>query len=564
MPDRDAQIMIDHNREEWDRLLLLLQNMETNSLYWINCDRADQHKVLRDALSESLPAFQAREIYLDSSTQSLREVLHNETADAHMAGTILHVMGIDAAVTKEAFVANLNFHRESVFNNLPAPTIIWGSFATSALLTHTAYDFWSWVFYTFNFYTPETLLTSRQQGFISRVALSDRELSIPAKDASERIRYLEQEWEEFLRATGGKPKTSRQMSDAVALARVLGKEYKDEGRYNDTIQILDRLIAIGSKFIAEQDYLDIWNELSISHKNVGDLKLARELGEQALDSALQLLGKDDPEIATFQSNLAVVYQDDGDLHKAQELLELALASRIRNFGDQHPTAAISRSNLAMVYQDLGDLQKARELLELALVNDIRNLGEQHSRVAVWRSNLGMVYHDLSDFQKALELLELALASDIRNFGERHSNVAMKRINLAWVYRDLGNLQKAKELMALALVSLIRDLGEQHRTVATCRSNLALVYQDLGDLQKAKELLELALDSDIHNFGHQHPNVALRCHNLAYIYLYLTEPDKAKAFMQRAYDIYKVVFGDEHNHTISSLQFLRDMDGVNTL
>jgi len=449
------------NQEEWNRLKLVLSNPEGTSVVWINCDTDLIKKPLHDALTKQFTNFTPFDINVNQQTESLKKVIIFNEKDNLSPNPLIHIFGIENALKNDQFRSNLNFERESLFRSSPGNVIFWADFATGTILHFQAYDFWSWMSLTFDFMTPPELLTSRQKEFDKSIWLKEREIQMPEKNSADRIRHLEHEWDEFMISVKHKPSTSREMSDAVIIARSLAKEFHGEGNYRKAISVLEKILNCSVDLINASDKIHIESELSISYRHLGDLELAKEHGEKALLNILNLYDIDHPEIAAIQADLSLVYQDSGELNKAKELLEKAIENAIKNYGESDFKAVIRRSNLATVYRDLGDLVKAKDLMEKVLENQINNFGATHPTVATIQSNLAVVYSELGNLNKAKELLEEALASDLKNFGENHPKISTRYNNLAYIYADLKLPSKAKEYMQKAYEIRKNVLGGKH-------------------------------------------------------------------------------------------------------
>jgi tetratricopeptide (TPR) repeat protein len=457
----DAELIIAHNKEEWRRLLFLLGSPESPNVFWINCDTYRLKKPLHDALSEHFPKLVAYDIYIDEKTESLTRIILWEEKDKIPANAIIHVFGMEDATKNTEFIDILNFQRNTLFKHTPGNLIIWADFTTGTELARRAYDFWSWVVFTFDFITPDELLTSRQKGFPGKLKLEDMEIEISAKDNTARIRHLENEWGEFLKSVDGKPSTIKEMKDAVTIARALAMEYRDEGKYNKAIEKLESCLRLNPGIITEIDTTKLRNDLGVAYYNLGDFNKARDFNEKALLGNIKLFGENHLEVARNRSNLAMAYKKLGEFEVAKNLMEQSIGAFAQILEPGHPDISTVKSNLAMIYQDLGQPGKARDLLDELLENDIKNLGEDNPDVAIRRSNLGAVYYDLSDFYKAKSLFEKALESDLKNFEEHHPNVAIRYYNLAYVYKGLNDIQNARGAMEKAYKIYHEKSGENN-------------------------------------------------------------------------------------------------------
>ncbi|MBK8428199.1 MAG: tetratricopeptide repeat protein [Lewinellaceae bacterium] len=75
--------------------------------------------------------------------------------------------------------------------------------------------------------------------------------------------------------------------------------------------------------------------------------------------------------------MALVYRDLGRHAEAAELLESALKSDLNNFGKDHPNVAIRQLNLAAVYIESDRKPEARVFLQAAYQNLLKNFGPAH-------------------------------------------------------------------------------------------------------------------------------------------------------------------------------------------
>lgn len=108
-----------------------------------------------------------------------------------------------------------------------------------------------------------------------------------------------------------------------------------------------------------------------------DVRLARELHEQALAMGQQLYEGDHPGVAGTLGNLANDLWGLGESGRARELHEQALAMYQRLFEGDHPDVARSLNNLAVDLREAGEVGRARELDEQAVAM-YRRLAESRS------------------------------------------------------------------------------------------------------------------------------------------------------------------------------------------
>ena len=293
------------------------------------------------------------------------------------------------------------------------------------------------------------------------------------------------------------------------------------------------------------------NDASDDYDMLGKFQDALEVSEKALNTRLNVLGENHPDVAESYNNVGVEYGNLGDHQKAMEYLEKALNIRLSIFGENHPDVAESYNNVGLGFGYLGDYQKALEYTKKALIIWLSIFGENHPKVALSYNNVGLEYGNLGDHQKALEYSEKALNIRLSIFGENHPGVAISYNNIGAEYGDLGNYRKALEYMEKALKIWLSVFGENHPTVSLSYKNIGLEYGNLGDHQKAVEHLEKALIIWLSIFGENHPKVALFYGSIGDEYGNLGDHRKALEYSDKALKIRLSVFGENHPDVATS-------------
>jgi hypothetical protein len=181
-----------------------------------------------------------------------------------------------------------------------------------------------------------------------------------------------------------------------------------------------------------------------------DVRLARELHEQALAMRQQLHDADHVSVADGLTVLALDLRELGELGRARELDEQALAMYQRLYEGDHPNVATSLNNLAADLSALGEDGRARELDEQALAMRQRLYEGDHPSVANSLSNLAIDLRAFGEHGRARELNEQALAMYQRLYEGDHPNVATVLNNLAADLTELGEPGRARELNEQAL------------------------------------------------------------------------------------------------------------------
>lgn len=290
---------------------------------------------------------------------------------------------------------------------------------------------------------------------------------------------------------------------------------------------------------------DLANWLSDPCQQLGLLRQARRLMEDAVRIDLERLGPDHPNLAACYSNLANVVWAQGDLAEARELSEKAVQLQRDHLGPDHPAVAALLSTRALMVKDQGDLAEARRLLEEAIRIDRLHCDEDHPDLARSYSNLGVLALDQGVFEEARRLLGEALRIRRIHHGPDHPDLASSYTNLGVVCRVQGDLAEARRMSAEALRIQRQCFGPDHPAVATCSMNLAVIARDQGDFAEARRLLEYAIRVRRTHFGADHPGLAAALANLGLVVWDEGELVEARRLLEEAIRIHRTHFGADH-------------------
>jgi tetratricopeptide (TPR) repeat protein len=264
-----------------------------------------------------------------------------------------------------------------------------------------------------------------------------------------------------------------------------------------------------------------------------NVRLARELHEQALAMCRRLYDGDHPEVANSLNVLAIDLHRLGEVGRARELHEQALAMRQRLYDGDHRDVALSTSNLANDLHDLGEVRRAQELHEQALAMFQRLYDGDHRDLVMSLNNLAKDLHALGEHGRAREVGEQALAMRQRLFEGDHPDVAQSLNNLAVSLHVLGEVGRAREVGEQALAMRQRLFEGDHPDVAQSLTVMAISLYDLGEVRRAQELEEQALAMLQRLFEGDHPDVAQSMNNLAISLRGLGEVGRAQELEEQA-------------------------------
>ena len=217
------------------------------------------------------------------------------------------------------------------------------------------------------------------------------------------------------------------MSQLIYLAEVLRKT----GRLDEAESLVREAVAIARRQRPEAPLrlALMLNDLGHVLRDRGDHSGAMARYREALKLRRAALGRDHPDVANLELNLARVLHLSGDT-AAADLMRHAIQVKRGAFGDDHPEIAWDRAELAAVLEDRGAWAEAESLYRAALTVQRRALPPGHTRTATTLLGLGRVLLARGDRAGARPLMEEALGMYQR---------------AAW--RNQGRIEEAKALLA---------------------------------------------------------------------------------------------------------------------
>lgn len=299
------------------------------------------------------------------------------------------------------------------------------------------------------------------------------------------------------------------------------------------------------------DYVRCYNKIGDQYRQKGKFDEAFAYSNQALETGLQYLGAQHPEIASSYSNLGHVYFYRAQYNLALKSYQQALNIRQTAFGEQHPDVARSYSNIGNVYLMKGDYEQAIAFHKKDLAIKLATIGEQHMNTCLSYLSLGSVYIEKGDYDEAIAVDKKALSILLQLVGEQHPNVAMSYYNISDCYLRKGDYDQAIALGDKAASIIASILGKQDYRVANCYVLLGRAYFDKGDYEQALAFYDQALANQRASLGEGHFEVAGTYHNMAAIYDEKRDYKQALVFHQKALSIRIAALGELHPNVADS-------------
>src|SRR5262245_8815869 len=196
--------------------------------------------------------------------------------------------------------------------------------------------------------------------------------------------------------------------------------------------------------------------------------------------------------ATLMDTMGNVYNDLGLYDQAEGLMRESLQIRKQVLGSENPDVATSLYAVAKVLYRKNDYDGAEARYREALAMRRKLLGNEHPNVAESLNWLALVVSEKGDYDGAEALLREALAKRRKLFGNEHPDVAITMNGLASMLDGKGDYAAAEDLLSDALGTLRKLLGNTHPDVAYTLNILGEVSSHAGEFAQAEEAFKESL------------------------------------------------------------------------
>ncbi len=287
----------------------------------------------------------------------------------------------------------------------------------------------------------------------------------------------------------------------------------------------------------EQDYR-YWatlSNLALVRQEQGDLASAEKLYRQVVDLRQLYLGRDRPEVASAQINLATVLHTGGRETEAEQLLRRALPAA-EAAGDQKATAA-ALNCLALVLVEMGERARAEPVLRRAQALFEHEFGAESIEVAKATNNLAMLYRLEGEYARAEAMMHRALPVYEKVLGPNHPLFAGVLNNMFTVLGEQKRYDDGEPYLRRALEIGEKAFPETAR-LAMMRANLASLEAGRGHYDIAAKILESVITLQEKTLGPNHPQLATSLENYSVVLRQLHQKTEAKRSENRANAILK--------------------------
>ncbi len=291
-------------------------------------------------------------------------------------------------------------------------------------------------------------------------------------------------------------KSDAAIGDELSTAKEMSSLYIQLGKYSQTENLLDNLIAEDEELFGKNSLRLI--EPLVDKGRIllakGDYSQADATARRANELALKIYGEKSTKTSPTQKLLADINYTLGDYDYAQENLKKAIDSQEKQFGRNHIEVAKSLSQLALVKFHKGDDRKTVEPLMIEARDMMANiLGKENPQYAEILKNVAVLY--ISQGQYDIAFNSLTVAENIwrtKTGTKNNINLASIYTLTGDVYYQLKNFRKAEEFYNKAKDLYEKFFSVNHPEYVKVLSKLSKVYYMGQDFKRSKRLIEQAL------------------------------------------------------------------------
>ncbi len=138
-----------------------------------------------------------------------------------------------------------------------------------------------------------------------------------------------------------------------ALLNKVGYYLEDRAQYAQAEPLFQRAIAIGEQMLGPEnpDLASYINNLANLYRKQGKYEQAEPLFQRAITIGEKMLGPEHPKLATRLNNLAELYRKQGKYEQAEPLYQRALAIYKKTFGPHHPSTKTIQGNYTLFLEE---------------------------------------------------------------------------------------------------------------------------------------------------------------------------------------------------------------------
>ena len=232
--------------------------------------------------------------------------------------------------------------------------------------------------------------------------------------------------------------------------------------------------------------------------------------------------------ASLHTIVGETYYALGQLELARQHAQSALDLRRAEQGADHVETLVAQKNLAGMLQELKRYHESEPLLRDALDRMRRVAGAEDHQTVLAEELLALVLRDTDRAAEAEPLMRHALESKRRRFGRDDEHTLVSVNNMAAVLVALGRRDEAMALYREAAEAQARVSGDDHPSTLLAWANLSTALLRAGRVAEAEVILRDAVPRSERVNGPDHPRTLQALNNLAAARAMQRQPDEAEA------------------------------------
>lgn len=294
--------------------------------------------------------------------------------------------------------------------------------------------------------------------------------------------------------------------DRVASEHELSTAYFGNGQVEETIALLEHVVVVRNKFLAEgnSDRLGSQNVLAEALFFNGKIERALKLSEHIVSVECKLLPEDHQSRLECQHVLARIYQETGRFEEAIKLQEHHVALASKMFTEDNPERLACQSALAQSYQKSGRIEEGIRLLEYVDAKFGEILAEDHSDRLLSQYQLAQAYHENGQLDEAIKLLEHVVLVESRIFSQDNLSRLNSQQMLGQIYLENDQLDEAIKLLEHVVLFQGKIFGEDNSSYLISQYSLGRAYRENSQTKKAIEIMERVVDVASKTLGGDDP------------------------------------------------------------
>ncbi|MEM6254635.1 MAG: tetratricopeptide repeat protein [Cyanobacteria bacterium P01_D01_bin.156] len=246
-----------------------------------------------------------------------------------------------------------------------------------------------------------------------------------------------------------------------------------QGSTHDALDLLIKAFEVQKQLsgLGSIELTSIEILIAVVNRNLGNLDVAQQYANAALNTRRQFLEETDPDLAEARMTLATIqFHKDENLTITESLVSKVLEVRRQNLPANHPDLPETFDLLAKIYEKQERYKEAESLYLEAKEFNEQILGEYHSQTAFSYNNLAKNYQMQNRYMEAKELYSQAI--EIFKKADILPAAGWCLRNLAMLYAEMQELIVAKTLLEESEAILSTCLPSDHIYLKKCRSDLS--------------------------------------------------------------------------------------------